>query len=63
MVTYGRQHGSQLTGNIKNRLQSKNICRRKRWFLLSNRREVPHFSMKLSSVFDKKVGNFNKKGI
>lgn len=26
-------------------------------------REAPHFSMKLSSGFDKKVGDFNKKGI
>ena len=60
MVTYGRQHGSQLTGNIKNRLQSKNICR-KRWFLLINRREVPHFSMKLSSVLGKKWGILIKK--
>ena len=26
-------------------------------------REAPHFSMDLSSDFDKKVGDFNKKGI
>jgi hypothetical protein len=26
-------------------------------------REAPHFSMDLSSVFGKKVGDFNKKGI
>ena len=28
---------------------------------LINRREAPHFLMCLSSVFDKKVGDFNKK--
>jgi len=26
-------------------------------------REAPHFSTELSSFFDKKVGDFNKKGI
>ena len=34
-----------------------------RYALLIKRREAPHFSMDLSSVFDKKVGDFNKKGI
>jgi hypothetical protein len=32
-------------------------------YLINKGREVPHFSMKLSSVFDKKVGDLNKKGI
>ena len=40
---------------------SKNDYRRKRRFLLINRREAPHFLRRLSSVFGKKSGGFYKK--
>ncbi len=40
---------NRLQGNIKNRLQSKNV-------LIEQGREAPHFLIRLSSVYEKKVG-------
>ena len=51
-----------LTGFNETHLQIKKSISAvpKRYVLLIKRREAPHFSMDLSSVFGKKVGDFNK---